>query len=278
MGTGSASSGQIRQGVGECAKSTFHGGGGRGCGPSISARTLWALNGCPRSLRWPVSFNLSPISRKLRRSPVSGLARGSRLASATTAGHSSASGRQPSCRSPSGCACARCAAWRRDGPFSYSAKAPATWHIFLRPRSLLSVSSSPEAQLSDAALGEQGDAELLHHELAGEARILDDDRRHAVVLDPVQQFGETLAAFDRICPAGAGGARSWALSRCCSSAPPGCWRSKPASPEPRGRCWRRTARGRGPPPYLLDYSSAPPLPTRRIIIQNGSGKACSRWN
>src|SRR5215813_6926926 len=50
-------------------------------------------------------------------------------------------------------------------------------------------------QQSNATLGQQCDPKLLHHQLAGEAaRILTDDGRHAVVLDPVQQLGETLDA------------------------------------------------------------------------------------
>jgi hypothetical protein len=55
-------------------------------------------------------------------------------------------------------------------PFSYSMKAPATWRIILRPRSSLSVRSSPRGgQEPNALLSQQRNAQLLQDQVSGKA-------------------------------------------------------------------------------------------------------------
>jgi hypothetical protein len=57
----------------------------------------------------------------------------------------------------------------------------------------------------NAALGQQGDAQLLHDELAGKpAGVFDYDGADAIAFDAVEEPCETLAALDRIAAANPG--------------------------------------------------------------------------
>ena len=77
-------------------------------------------------------------------------------------------------------------------------KSPATPRIILRPRSSLSVRSSPEA-VSSRKPPQQRNAQLLHDQIAGKAAgILDEDNANAITLEAVEQPGEALPALDRI--------------------------------------------------------------------------------
>jgi hypothetical protein len=54
-------------------------------------------------------------------------------------------------------------------------------------------------QEPNTPLGQQGNAQLLHDELAGKpAGVLDDDNAHAIAFNAVEEPRKTLAAFDRI--------------------------------------------------------------------------------
>ena len=85
-------------------------------------------------------------------------------------------------------------------PFSYSMKAPATWRIILRPRSSLSVRSSPDAVTSRTPrLASSAMPQLLHDQVARKAAgILDEDNADAIVLDAVEQPGEAPSALDGV--------------------------------------------------------------------------------
>src|SRR5258706_11996259 len=124
-----------------------------GAGPSIIALIVAWLNGraSPSSrlsclpsfprlryfavLTWPALASSALILRRLRRSPVLGLARYRRLAIITASGYVSHSGRRPSHRpSLSRFRSRACFSLAKRRAFSYSANAPATWSHHLAAR------------------------------------------------------------------------------------------------------------------------------------------------
>src|SRR5262245_23043745 len=78
-------------------------------------------------------------------------------------------------------------------------KAPATCRIILRRGRRYRSIIARSRQQANAALGQQGDTQLLHDQVAGKAAgVLDDDGADTVAFDAVEEPCKALAALDRI--------------------------------------------------------------------------------